>query len=129
MHCFNSHFYLHLLFFFFLMIRRPPRSTLFPYTTLFRSVVSRFVLGACDLAMTRSRFIGRSAATAPCADGRLFMDLKVVAGKRAQKMGQFPKTGEENSPKPGEKLNEFGSFLAGAPGRTLTKGAAAVRGC
>src|SRR2546430_12747977 len=27
----------HLVFFFFLMIRRPPRSTLFPYTTLFRS--------------------------------------------------------------------------------------------
>src|SRR3712207_8940044 len=26
-----------MLFFFFLMIRRPPRSTLFPYTTLFRS--------------------------------------------------------------------------------------------
>src|SRR2546429_2257286 len=26
-------------FFFFLMIRRPPRSTLFPYTTLFRSHV------------------------------------------------------------------------------------------
>src|SRR6185436_20507661 len=26
-----------LTFFFFLMIRRPPRSTLFPYTTLFRS--------------------------------------------------------------------------------------------
>src|SRR5205807_9509302 len=30
-------FYCILLFFFFLMIRRPPRSTLFPYTTLFRS--------------------------------------------------------------------------------------------
>ena len=29
------------LFFFFLMIRRPPRSTLFPYTTLFRSIESR----------------------------------------------------------------------------------------
>src|SRR3712207_8041323 len=26
-------------FFFFLMIRRPPRSTLFPYTTLFRSQI------------------------------------------------------------------------------------------
>src|SRR2546425_6126481 len=26
------------MFFFFLMIRRPPRSTLFPYTTLFRSL-------------------------------------------------------------------------------------------
>src|SRR3712207_9046248 len=29
-----------MLFFFFLMIRRPPRSTLFPYTTLFRSLMS-----------------------------------------------------------------------------------------
>src|SRR2546430_14149061 len=29
-----------LWFFFFLMIRRPPRSTLFPYTTLFRSISS-----------------------------------------------------------------------------------------
>src|SRR2546427_13297443 len=28
-----------LLSFFFLMIRRPPRSTLFPYTTLFRSLL------------------------------------------------------------------------------------------
>src|SRR2546422_4442072 len=36
-------------FFFFLMIRRPPRSTLFPYTTLFRS------LGACARRCTRSR--------------------------------------------------------------------------
>src|SRR2546422_380088 len=31
--------YLLLFIFFFLMIRRPPRSTLFPYTTLFRSTV------------------------------------------------------------------------------------------
>src|SRR2546427_7088929 len=29
-------------FFFFLMIRRPPRSTLFPYTTLFRSLGPMF---------------------------------------------------------------------------------------
>src|SRR6266853_5024254 len=29
------------LYFFFLMIRRPPRSTLFPYTTLFRSACRR----------------------------------------------------------------------------------------
>src|SRR2546430_13389498 len=28
------------LYFFFLMIRRPPRSTLFPYTTLFRSAAA-----------------------------------------------------------------------------------------
>src|SRR5258705_2923990 len=32
--------------FFFLMIRRPPRSTLFPYTTLFRSIVlEQFAVG------------------------------------------------------------------------------------
>src|SRR2546429_6582238 len=32
-------------FFFFLMIRRPPRSTLFPYTTLFRSLYKAFSAG------------------------------------------------------------------------------------
>src|SRR5256885_8689814 len=36
MYCTLNRYYL-FLFFFFLMIRRPPRSTLFPYTTLFRS--------------------------------------------------------------------------------------------
>src|SRR2546422_11738319 len=35
--CFEVWLQLPLVFFFFLMIRRPPRSTLFPYTTLFRS--------------------------------------------------------------------------------------------
>src|SRR2546422_7416926 len=35
----HTHFiYRRYCFFFFLMIRRPPRSTLFPYTTLFRSL-------------------------------------------------------------------------------------------
>src|SRR5713101_9721942 len=33
----HGSFYIFFCFFFFLMIRRPPRSTLFPYTTLFRS--------------------------------------------------------------------------------------------
>src|SRR5712692_11590379 len=33
----SSNSSLHFSIFFFLMIRRPPRSTLFPYTTLFRS--------------------------------------------------------------------------------------------
>src|SRR5262249_61197176 len=38
-------FFLFHLFFFFLMIRRPPRSTLFPYTTLFRSEPNRTIVG------------------------------------------------------------------------------------
>src|SRR2546422_9319912 len=33
-----------MFFFFFLMIRRPPRSTLFPYTTLFRSLAGKATL-------------------------------------------------------------------------------------
>src|SRR6202021_2747485 len=37
------------LFFFFLMIRRPPRSTLFPYTTLFRSKSTDFIVARDDL--------------------------------------------------------------------------------
>src|SRR5258705_12120768 len=36
--------------FFFLMIRRPPRSTLFPYTTLFRSVVPGRAVGIQQVA-------------------------------------------------------------------------------
>src|SRR5271169_7040412 len=37
MYVIKEHITLVFCFFFFLMIRRPPRSTLFPYTTLFRS--------------------------------------------------------------------------------------------
>src|SRR6266511_5058649 len=42
-------------FFFFLMIRRPPRSTLFPYTTLFRSHVWRRQSSATRLAWQEQR--------------------------------------------------------------------------
>src|SRR4030066_1989405 len=46
-------------FFFFLMIRRPPRSTLFPYTTLFRSCplacgMKKIIPWATGLPATRS---------------------------------------------------------------------------
>src|SRR3712207_7650923 len=37
-------------FFFFLMIRRPPRSTLFPYTTLFRSRALEVLVALAVLA-------------------------------------------------------------------------------
>src|SRR2546428_9104754 len=36
------------------MIRRPPRSTLFPYTTLFRSVLAGLVLGAAALLQAQT---------------------------------------------------------------------------
>src|SRR5258708_33283078 len=37
--------------FFFLMIRRPPRSTLFPYTTLFRSIEKKWDKARFDLKL------------------------------------------------------------------------------
>src|SRR5262245_64423888 len=52
-----------LLQFFFLMLRRPPRSTLFPYTTLFRSP---------------SRRCGRSV---PILPARRFRPLRSVLGR------------------------------------------------
>src|SRR3712207_8501630 len=66
------------MFFFFLMIRRPPRSTLFPYTTLFRSVWSRPVDGGCalsashkgDRALMSCRSADALALTVWSADGR-----------------------------------------------------------
>src|SRR2546426_5215883 len=60
-------------FFFFLMIRRPPRSTLFPYTTLFRSHGAQRLMRRADrLAAARAlrhlvhahRFVG-PALTVP----------------------------------------------------------------
>src|SRR5258708_36128929 len=42
-------------FFFFLMIRRPPRSTLFPYTTLFRSRVGQGAGAECEGRLSPDR--------------------------------------------------------------------------
>src|SRR6266566_6164574 len=54
-------------FFFFLMIRRPPRSTLFPYTTLFRSSISSRSVGpCCPRAASWSRGSTRPRRSATC---------------------------------------------------------------
>src|SRR5256885_15037887 len=52
-------------FFFFLMIRRPPRSTLFPYTTLFRSLQEApavSALGSLEGKVAGVRLIDASGA-------------------------------------------------------------------
>src|SRR5258708_20656872 len=53
------------MLFFFLMIRRPPRSTLFPYTTLFRSIQAQAipaVLAGHDLLAGAQTGTGKTAA-------------------------------------------------------------------
>src|SRR2546421_3667066 len=51
LHSFSAYVFL----FFFLMIRRPPRSTLFPYTTLFRSTRTRSLPPSRSIRSTRQR--------------------------------------------------------------------------
>src|SRR5258705_9841141 len=75
-------------FFFFLMIRRPPRSTLFPYTTLFRS------------AHPRARAPARKRA--PVA--RLRGDAKAAALGRRRGGGTF------SSKRSGEHTSELQSL-------------------
>src|SRR3712207_6922564 len=58
-----------LLVFFFLMIRRPPRSTLFPYTTLFRSAVGSSSSSPSTSASRRSR-----TSRTKLSRGREFLD-------------------------------------------------------
>src|SRR3712207_9210359 len=73
------------------MIRRPPRSTLFPYTTLFRSVVVKRLYAEearlrGDVALppylgaVRPRLFERYQPPAGAASGVLAADLLVVGG-------------------------------------------------
>src|SRR2546430_16906050 len=58
--------------FFFLMIRRPPRSTLFPYTTLFRSKEMHFDAEAREFrAMKRRGAVVTDLAHVACAQAPL----------------------------------------------------------
>src|SRR3712207_8511218 len=57
--------YTYVTFLFFLMIRRPPRSTLFPYTTLFRSTVW-FLRGNVSQDSSASRIYAASSEITSC---------------------------------------------------------------
>src|SRR3712207_7837665 len=59
------------------MIRRPPRSTLFPYTTLFRSLRTTFQLCEQLLRLVQRRLV---AVRRPIAPRALPGDLGVAAG-------------------------------------------------
>src|SRR3989454_9611712 len=65
------------LFFFFLMIRRPPRSTLFPYTTLFRSQVAE-LLAAMAEGRRAAEGVGAVSAAVRQALDAIFADLNAT---------------------------------------------------
>src|SRR3712207_7923022 len=52
-------------FFFFLMIRRPPRSTLFPYTTLFRSLLGEGPKARAEITLHATEAANPGSALAP----------------------------------------------------------------
>src|SRR2546429_4236467 len=74
------------LFFFFLMIRRPPRSTLFPYTTLFRSaLLQRNLSGvALQLAGSDQPFQRRSEEHTSELQSRLHLVCRLLLEKKKQ---------------------------------------------
>src|SRR5579864_8284782 len=63
--CLGLCYYCWLFVVFFLMIRRPPRSTLFPYTTLFRSCAKEQILRAqlsCEVVLYVRQGLGKARA-------------------------------------------------------------------
>src|SRR6266481_5926136 len=72
------------LFFFFLMIRRPPRSTLFPYTTLFRSIGPVLRLGLPAVLCVAALALATRSAPEAGRDPARFVDLAPSAGLTAR---------------------------------------------
>src|SRR6266540_7227708 len=71
------------VFFFFLMIRRPPRSTLFPYTTLFRPALVRRLLALhADATLTAGGSVLRLRAS-----GRIVVALSDTHAQLVAQLG------------------------------------------
>src|SRR3712207_8206920 len=85
------------MIFFFLMIRRPPRSTLFPYTTLFRSV--RTAMAASGGTAERIMDAAERRIRAAGYGGFSFRELAAEVGvKSASVHHHFPtKRSEEHT--------------------------------
>src|SRR5216683_7005351 len=83
----SMNFNVFICFFFFLMIRRPPRSTLFPYTTLFRSrrAASRRASGEPHSRGRRNRRTGRSEEHTSELQSRSDLVCRLLLEKKKKK--------------------------------------------
>src|SRR5436309_16100134 len=88
-------FHISQFIFFFLMIRPPPRSTLFPYTTLFRSGTSQHYSRGCSCFGTRPRgtWLGRSEEHTSELQSRenLVCRLLLEKKKKINQMSHYPR--------------------------------------
>src|SRR2546429_6944667 len=74
-------------FFFFLMIRRPPRSTLFPYTTLFRSLpVDSARKGSCRDGATPGDYRMRDRKSTRLNSSHGYISYAVFCLKKKKKL-------------------------------------------
>src|SRR5882672_12788393 len=90
--------YYDFLFFFFLMIRRPPRSTLFPYTTLFRSPLRR---------LEEAERADRLGATVAARDGRRIR-MVLALGADGAPLGALGDDGHGIVARGGRQVHAFG---------------------
>src|SRR3712207_8910694 len=84
------------------MIRRPPRSTLFPYTTLFRS--ARLRLGDVDSPLTALFDVEQVGRVDGAARARLGAGEEPLAGRLVR-----PRTGPATRPRSEEHTSELQS--------------------
>src|SRR5687768_17643464 len=77
------------------MIRRPPRSTLFPYTTLFRSGRTRVRVAACGPAGGRTRRPARQEVVTDIAT--LLPAVRNVSDRTGGNGGRFDRSEEHTS--------------------------------
>src|SRR6266571_5866694 len=93
--------------FFFLMIRRPPRSTLFPYTTLFRSRCrparsDRRADGSGDARAQRSQAVHRDRKSTRLNSSHMSISYAVFCLKKKKKKSKtkyFKKKKSNNNEK------------------------------
>src|SRR2546422_5559068 len=82
------------------MIRRPPRSTLFPYTTLFRSHGARRKHGPKEYILTNKlTVIGRSEEHTSELQSRLHLVCRLLLEKKKRSAGVCPHPTAARSPR------------------------------
>src|SRR3989449_7605555 len=111
---------MNLRLFFFLMIRRPPRSTLFPYTTLFRSLsyavadLAGEIHEIAEVRAGRARLVGgeRSEEHTSELQSRLHLVCRLLLEKKKTTITRTtPSADYKSSPLPPENLTPARSWM------------------
>src|SRR5258708_952596 len=104
------------------MIRRPPRSTLFPYTTLFRSVFARFRVpraqNLLQILLDRIARLRDARSDSPQRSGRIVADFAVCQHAPPDRCVHIPKITKRSGPRRQQrKLHRFFAKLLPQPSR------------